>query len=112
MTLLYAATGDAIARLGEADGEWAAALTLRGSGAQCLSTDPADPRRRENVDRLRAPGGGGVLARGEPRGRGRLRRNGAERALPQRRWRPDVARAAGTARAPLTPDLELPAPAV
>src|SRR5215218_217410 len=62
MTLLYAATGDAIARLGEADGEWAAALTLRGSGAQCLSTDPADPEivyagLREGGVRRTADGG-------------------------------------------------------
>jgi BNR/Asp-box repeat len=43
MTRLYAATGDAIARLEETGGEWAAKLTLRGSGAQCLAADPADP---------------------------------------------------------------------
>jgi hypothetical protein len=43
MTRLYAATGDAIARLDEAGGEWAVELSLRGSGAQCLAVDPADP---------------------------------------------------------------------
>jgi photosystem II stability/assembly factor-like uncharacterized protein len=39
---LYAATGDCIARLDEAGGEWAVALSLRGSGAQCLAVDPSD----------------------------------------------------------------------
>jgi photosystem II stability/assembly factor-like uncharacterized protein len=40
---LYAATGDAIARLDEIDGAWTAGLSLAGSGAQCLALDPADP---------------------------------------------------------------------
>jgi photosystem II stability/assembly factor-like uncharacterized protein len=40
---LYAATGDAIARLDDAGGEWTAVLSLTGSGAQCLAVDPADP---------------------------------------------------------------------
>jgi photosystem II stability/assembly factor-like uncharacterized protein len=39
---LYAATGDAIARLDEADGAWAVELSLRGSGAQCLAVHPLD----------------------------------------------------------------------
>jgi photosystem II stability/assembly factor-like uncharacterized protein len=39
---LYAATGDAVARLDEADGGWTVALSLRGSGAQCLAVDPDD----------------------------------------------------------------------
>ena len=39
---LYAATGDGIARLDEAGGEWAAELFLSGSGAQCLAVDPRD----------------------------------------------------------------------
>ena len=43
MARLYAATGDAIARLDEADGGWTAELFLPGSGAQCLAVDPADP---------------------------------------------------------------------
>src|SRR5919198_1782102 len=43
MARLYAATGDAIARLDEADGAWTVELSLRGSGAQCLAVDPADP---------------------------------------------------------------------
>src|SRR5919109_2327595 len=43
MPRLYAATGDGIARLDEADGGWAAELFLAGSGAQCLAVDPADP---------------------------------------------------------------------
>jgi photosystem II stability/assembly factor-like uncharacterized protein len=40
---LYAATGDAIARLEESTGGWRVELSLRGSGAQCLAVDPADP---------------------------------------------------------------------
>jgi photosystem II stability/assembly factor-like uncharacterized protein len=39
---LYAATGNGIARLDEADGVWAVELFLSGSGAQCLTVDPAD----------------------------------------------------------------------
>jgi photosystem II stability/assembly factor-like uncharacterized protein len=39
---LYAATGDAIARLDEAGGEWSVELSLGGSGAQCLAVDPSD----------------------------------------------------------------------
>jgi photosystem II stability/assembly factor-like uncharacterized protein len=39
---LYAATGDAIGRLDEADGAWRAELSLSGSGAQCLAVDPRD----------------------------------------------------------------------
>jgi hypothetical protein len=42
MSRLYAATGDAIARLDESDGSWAARLSLVGSGAQCLAADSAD----------------------------------------------------------------------
>jgi len=40
---LYAATGDAVARLDQADGGWNVELSLTGSGAQCLAIDPADP---------------------------------------------------------------------
>jgi photosystem II stability/assembly factor-like uncharacterized protein len=43
MARLYAATGDAIARLEEKGGGWTAELSLGGSGAQCLAVDPADP---------------------------------------------------------------------
>jgi hypothetical protein len=39
---LYASTGDGIARLDESDGVWEVALSLRGSGAQCLAVDPVD----------------------------------------------------------------------
>jgi hypothetical protein len=39
---LYAATGDAIARLDEGGDAWDVELSLRGSGAQCLAVDPAD----------------------------------------------------------------------
>src|SRR5919204_5287521 len=40
---LYAATGDGVARLEESGGGWTVELSLRGSGAQCLAVDPADP---------------------------------------------------------------------
>jgi photosystem II stability/assembly factor-like uncharacterized protein len=40
---LYAATGDAVARLDETDGGWSIGLSLPGSGAQCIALDPADP---------------------------------------------------------------------
>ena len=43
MTRFYAATGDSVARLDEADGVWQVELSLHGSGAQCLALDPADP---------------------------------------------------------------------
>lgn len=42
---LYAATGDGIARLDEGSGEWTVALSLSGSGAQCLAVDPRNPER-------------------------------------------------------------------
>jgi hypothetical protein len=42
MARLYAATGDGIARLDEADGAWTVSLSLGGSGAQCLAVDPGD----------------------------------------------------------------------
>ena len=40
MARLYAATGDAIARLDETDGAWTVTLSLAASGAQCLAVDP------------------------------------------------------------------------
>jgi hypothetical protein len=40
---LYAATGDGIARLEEAEGEWTSEVSLEGSGAQCVAADPGDP---------------------------------------------------------------------
>ena len=40
---LWAATGDAIARLDESDGGWDVSVSLEGSGAQCLAVDPSDP---------------------------------------------------------------------
>ncbi len=43
MARLYAATGDAIARLAEEGEIWTVELSLSGSGAQCLAVDPADP---------------------------------------------------------------------
>ena len=43
MARLYAATGDAIARLEESGGVWTVELSLAGSGAQCLVVDPNDP---------------------------------------------------------------------
>jgi photosystem II stability/assembly factor-like uncharacterized protein len=42
MARLYAATGDAIARLDETGGAWSVELSLSGSGAQCLAVDPDD----------------------------------------------------------------------
>ena len=42
MTRLYAATGDGIARLDEADGSWRVTESLHGSGSQCLAADPHD----------------------------------------------------------------------
>src|SRR6266540_4281247 len=42
---LYAATGDAIARLDQSGEDWAVELSLEGSGAQCLAVDPAEPDR-------------------------------------------------------------------
>ena len=41
-TRLYAATGDAVARLDEADGSWSVQVSLAGSGAQCVAVDPRD----------------------------------------------------------------------
>jgi hypothetical protein len=43
MARLYAATGDAIARLEESAEAWTVELSLPGSGAQCLAVDPKDP---------------------------------------------------------------------
>jgi photosystem II stability/assembly factor-like uncharacterized protein len=43
MPRLYAATGDGIVRLDEADDGWTATTFLEGSGAQCLALDPHDP---------------------------------------------------------------------
>ena len=43
MARLYAATGDAIARLDENEGVWETRISLTGSGAQCLALDPSDP---------------------------------------------------------------------
>ena len=40
---LYAATGDAFARLDEAGEVWTVELFLPGSGARCLALDPVDP---------------------------------------------------------------------
>jgi photosystem II stability/assembly factor-like uncharacterized protein len=51
---LYAATGDAIARLDETGGEWSVRLSLAGSGVHCLAVDPRD---RERVY-AGSPGGG------------------------------------------------------
>ena len=45
MATLYAATGDAIARLDEADDVWRVELSLQGTGAQCLAVDPGDRDR-------------------------------------------------------------------
>ena len=43
---LFAATGDAVARIDTTDGHrFDVALSLEGSGAQCLAVDPVDPDR-------------------------------------------------------------------
>jgi photosystem II stability/assembly factor-like uncharacterized protein len=42
MALLYAATGDAIARLDQTNGGWTVELSLVGHGVQCLAVDPHD----------------------------------------------------------------------
>jgi photosystem II stability/assembly factor-like uncharacterized protein len=43
---LFAATGDAVARLDSPDGQgWEAIASLDGSGAQCVAVDPHDPDR-------------------------------------------------------------------
>ena len=42
MARLYAATGDAIARLDEHEHVWETRVSLTGSGAQCLALDPSD----------------------------------------------------------------------
>lgn len=63
MARLYAATGDGIARLDEANGEWSVEFSLGGSGAQCLAVDPHDPDTvyaglRERGVRRTSDGGG------------------------------------------------------
>ena len=129
MARLYAATGDAIARLDEEGGAVERPLGLEGSGAQCLAVDPADgdmvyaglreggvrraattAARRGRTARCRSPAvfslavsaaDGAVYAGTEP-----------SRALPQRRRRRELARARRAARAAVAADLELPAAAV
>jgi photosystem II stability/assembly factor-like uncharacterized protein len=71
MARLYAATGDAIARLDEDDGGWRTALSLTGSGAQCLALDPSDPDvvyagLREHGVRRTTDGGGSWVDCGLP----------------------------------------------
>jgi photosystem II stability/assembly factor-like uncharacterized protein len=43
MPRLYAATGDAVARLDESGDGWTVELSLEGSGAQCIALDPREP---------------------------------------------------------------------
>jgi hypothetical protein len=44
--LLYATTGDAVARIASPDGRrFDVSFTLEGSGAQCIASDPDDPNR-------------------------------------------------------------------
>src|SRR5262245_52327010 len=43
MPRLYAATGDAVARLDGSSSGWTVELSLEGTGAQCLALDPRDP---------------------------------------------------------------------
>jgi photosystem II stability/assembly factor-like uncharacterized protein len=62
MARLWAATGDGVARMDEAGGDWTLELFLHGSGAQCLAVDPHDPDtvyaglRRGGVRRTRDGG--------------------------------------------------------
>jgi hypothetical protein len=42
MARLYAATGDAVARLDQTNGGWMVELSLAGRGVQCLAVDPDD----------------------------------------------------------------------
>ena len=60
---LYAATGDAIARLDETGGGWTSTLSLEGHGAQCLALDPSD------ADTLYAGSRGGDVHRTTDGGR-------------------------------------------
>src|SRR4029453_13859311 len=71
MARFYAATGDAIARLDEADGAWRTTLSLTGSGTQCLALHPADPAPgyagvREGGGRRTAGGGAPWVDSGLP----------------------------------------------
>jgi photosystem II stability/assembly factor-like uncharacterized protein len=64
MARLYAATGNGLARLDEAGGEWSVELSLTGGPVQCLAIDPADPARvyaglREGGVRRTDDGGAG-----------------------------------------------------
>src|SRR2546421_13084250 len=43
MTELFATTGDGVAHITRRGDEWTVALTLHGSGAQCLTLDPHHP---------------------------------------------------------------------
>lgn len=43
MPTLYAATGDAFARINQDGDGWHATLSLQGKAAQCLAVDPHDP---------------------------------------------------------------------
>ncbi len=60
--MLYAATGDGLARLEETDDGWAVMLGLEGTGAHCLAVDPSDPHvvfaglREDGVRRTRDGG--------------------------------------------------------
>jgi hypothetical protein len=40
---IYAATGNAVARIDEEGGTWSATVSLGGSGVQCIAVDPGDP---------------------------------------------------------------------
>ncbi|HEX5584083.1 hypothetical protein [Gaiella sp.] len=71
MAGLFVATGDAIVRLDETDGEWVATRALVGSGAQCLAVDSNTPGRvyaglREGGVRRSDDGGGTWIDCGLP----------------------------------------------
>ena len=118
MARLYAATGDAIARLDERRGRLARrAISLTGSGAQCLALDPSDPDvvyaglREDGV--RRTIDGGAVLDRLRASRAGRLLRSPSARPTAPSTQAPSRARSTGATIAArpgveLTGLLELP----
>ena len=66
MVRLYAASGNGIFRLDEAEGEWVVEGSLAGRGAQCVAVDPHDPDtvyaglREQGVRRTQDGGGSWV----------------------------------------------------
>src|SRR4029453_1979395 len=98
MARFYAATGDAIARLDEADGAWRTTLSLTGSGTQCLALDLADPDTVYAVVRAKA-GFGEPATRAPPGSTGSCRPRGYSR---WRSARPPAPSTQAPSRAPFT----------